>query len=125
VPKLLLDEHLPPALAEALRKRGVNVIAVVETPLAALPDEHLFARAAELDRVIVTFNNPDFIAEITKFTAAHPNQQIPGVIFIPGKKDSCERSVSAYRGDRGGSETGRPRRGRSSVRIVDRLGLGA
>lgn len=36
--------------------------------------------------MIVTFNNPDFIAEIAKFTAAHPNQQVPGVIFILGKK---------------------------------------
>ncbi len=86
MPKLLLDEHLPPALAEALRKRSLDAIAVTESGLAGLPDEQLFARAAELDRVIVTFNNPDFVAEIGNFAAAHPNQQAPGVIFIPGKK---------------------------------------
>jgi predicted nuclease of predicted toxin-antitoxin system len=86
VPKLLLDEHLPPALAEALGKRGIDALAVAQSALAALPDEQLFARAAELGRVIVTFNNPDFVAEISKFSAAHPNQPLPGVVFIPGKK---------------------------------------
>lgn len=86
MPKLPLDEHLPPAVAEALGKRGIDALPVVRSRLAALPDEHLFAMAAELDRVIVTFNNPDFIAEIARFAAAHPNQQAPGVIFVPGKK---------------------------------------
>lgn len=86
MPKLLLDEHLPPALAEALSKRGIDALAVVGSPLAALPDDQLFERAAELGRVIVTFNNPDFIAEISNFAAAHPNQRVPGLIFIPGRK---------------------------------------
>ena len=86
MPKLLLDEHLPPALADALQQRGLDAITVVESDLAALPDEEIFSRAAGLGRVIVTFNNPDFAAEIKNFAAAHPNQQMPGVIFIPGKK---------------------------------------
>lgn len=86
MPKLLLDEHLSPDLAEAHRKRGVDAIAVAGSPLATLRDEELFAKAADLDRVIVTFNNPDFVAEITTFAAANPNRQVPGVLFIPGKK---------------------------------------
>jgi len=86
VPKLLLDEHLSLALAEALRKRGVDAVAVAGSDLAALLDEEIFARAAEMDRVIVTFNNPDFLAEIAAFAAANPNRQVPGVIFIHGKK---------------------------------------
>ena len=86
MPKLLLDEHLSPDLAEALRKRGLDVMAVAGSPLATLRDEEIFAKAADLGRVIVTFNNPDFMAEITAFAAANPNRQVPGVIFIPGKK---------------------------------------
>jgi predicted nuclease of predicted toxin-antitoxin system len=86
VPKLLLDEHLSPDLAEALRKRGLDVMAVAGSPLSTLRDEEVFAKAADLGRVIVTFNNPDFMAEITAFAAANPNRQVPGVIFIPGKK---------------------------------------
>jgi hypothetical protein len=39
-----------------------------------------------MGRVIVTFNNPDFISEIAAFAAANPNRPVPGVIFIPGKK---------------------------------------
>ena len=65
MPKLLLDEHLSPNLAEALRKRGVDAIAVAGSALATLRDEEIFVRAADLGRVIVTFNNPDFIAEIS------------------------------------------------------------
>jgi len=86
VPKFLLDEHLSPGLAEALLKRGVDAIAVAGSALSTLRDEEIFARAADLGRVIVTFNNPDFMAEITAFAAANPNRQLPGVIFIPGKK---------------------------------------
>lgn len=54
MPKLLLDEHLSPDLAEALQKRGVDAIAVAGSALGALRDEELFARAADLGRVIVT-----------------------------------------------------------------------
>ncbi|HZE99241.1 MAG TPA: DUF5615 family PIN-like protein [Planctomycetota bacterium] len=86
MPKFLLDEHLSPGLAEALLKRGVDAIAVAGSALSTLRDEEIFARAADLGRVIVTFNNPDFMAEITAFAAANPNRQLPGVIFIPGKK---------------------------------------
>lgn len=86
MPKLLLDEHLSPDLAEALTKRGVDTIAVAGSSLATLRDEEIFAKAADLGRVIVTFNNPDFGAEITAYAAANPNRQVPGVIFIPGKK---------------------------------------
>ena len=57
MPKLLLDEHLSPDLAEALRKRGVDAIAVAASALSTLLDEELFAKAADLGRVIVTFNN--------------------------------------------------------------------
>ena len=86
MPKLLLDEHLSPVLADALQKRGVDAIAVAGSDLATLRDEEIFARAVDLDRVIVTFNNPDFVAEIAAFAAANPNRQVPGVIFIPGKR---------------------------------------
>jgi len=86
VPKLLLDEHLSPDLAEALRKRGLDALAVAGSALAALPDEEIFARAADMGRVLVTFNNPDFVAEISAFAAANPNRQVPGVIFIPGRR---------------------------------------
>ena len=55
-------------------------------PPCSLRDEEIFARAADLGRVIVRFNSPDFLAEIAAFAAANPNRQVPGVIFIPGKK---------------------------------------
>jgi hypothetical protein len=61
--KLLLDEMLPAALAEALRERGVDVSAVQERPeLRGLADPDVFAVAQREGRAIVTYNREDFFA---------------------------------------------------------------
>jgi hypothetical protein len=50
-----------PAVAEALRGRGHDVIAVAERPdLRAMADEDLFAWAAQESRCLVTENVKDF-----------------------------------------------------------------
>jgi Domain of unknown function (DUF5615) len=50
-----------PVVAQALRERGHDVIAVAEDPdLRALTDDELFAWAAERDRRIVTENVKDY-----------------------------------------------------------------
>jgi hypothetical protein len=58
---LLLDEMHSAAISDALRKRGHDVIAIVEqSELRALTDHEVFAWAAERDRRIVTENAKDF-----------------------------------------------------------------
>jgi hypothetical protein len=58
---LLLDEMHAPAVAEALRRRGHDVIAVAERPdLRAMADEELFVWTAEESRRLVTENVKDF-----------------------------------------------------------------
>jgi Domain of unknown function (DUF5615) len=58
---LLLDEMHSPAVAEALRRRGHDVIAVAERPdLRAMADAELFVWAAQEFRRLVTENVKDF-----------------------------------------------------------------
>lgn len=61
--KLLLDEMVSTRIAEQLRGRGHDVLAVGESPsLRGLADPALFAQAQEQQRAIVTYNREDFLA---------------------------------------------------------------
>lgn len=58
---LLLDEMHSPAVAQALRTRGHDVIAVAEAAeLRAMSDDEVFVWAAERSLTIVTENVKDF-----------------------------------------------------------------
>ena len=60
--RLLLDEMYPSAIAEQLRRRGHDVVAVTERPeLRSLSDNALFAVAQEERRAVVTENVADFV----------------------------------------------------------------
>ena len=59
--RLLLDEMLPPAVAEALRRRGHAVSAVAEqSELRGSSDPEIFDLALAESRAIVTANVADF-----------------------------------------------------------------
>ena len=59
--RLLLDEMYPPAIAEQLRTRGHDVVAVTaQAELRALPDDSIFAAAQQEHRAVVTENVGDF-----------------------------------------------------------------
>ena len=59
---LLLDEMFSGAIAEHLRAKGHDVLAVVADPaLIALPHEQILAHAASTGRALVTANIKDFI----------------------------------------------------------------
>jgi len=55
-----LDEHVPHAIAEGLRRRGIDVTTTVEAGLRSATDDVHLAYAWEQQRVIVT-NDPDFL----------------------------------------------------------------
>ena len=55
-----LDEHLPHAIAEGLRRRGIDVTTTVEAGLRGASDDVHLAYALEQQRVIVT-NDLDFL----------------------------------------------------------------
>jgi predicted nuclease of predicted toxin-antitoxin system len=59
--RLLLDEHFPARLAETLRDRGFDVVAVCEhVELIGLPDAELYAVAVGQGRRLLTENVRDF-----------------------------------------------------------------
>lgn len=59
--KLLLDEMWSPVVAQQLRLRGFDVVAVAERPeLRTKLDEIIFATAQDEGRVVVTENIGDF-----------------------------------------------------------------
>lgn len=61
--RLLLDEMLSAEIAEQIRSRGHDAVAVDKTPeLRGLPDPDLFAQAQKQERAIVTYNREDFLA---------------------------------------------------------------
>lgn len=75
--RLLLDEHYAKAIAEQLRERGHDVVAVAERPeLTGLSDAELFRRASAERRAILTENWSDFQREIQEAAFAHY-----GVVF--------------------------------------------
>jgi predicted nuclease of predicted toxin-antitoxin system len=46
-----MDENVPGAITEALKKRGLDVLTVQEDGLTSAPDPVVFKRAIELGRV--------------------------------------------------------------------------
>lgn len=60
--RLLLDEMLPAVIAQQLRNRGHDVLAVDELlELRGLPDDELFEHAQCEARAVVTYNRDDFL----------------------------------------------------------------
>lgn len=60
--KILLDEHMPRAVAEQLRVHSHDAVAVTERPeLRGLSDRDLFVYAQSEGRAIVTYNVDDFL----------------------------------------------------------------
>lgn len=78
--RLLLDEHYSPVIAEQLRERGHDVVAVVERPdLAGRKDAELLSLMAEEGRAILTENWGDFHRELQNATAVGLTHY--GVVF--------------------------------------------
>jgi hypothetical protein len=96
--RLLLDEHYSPVIAEQLRERGHDVVAVTERPdLVGLSDAELFALTAVERRAIVTENWGDFQREIQD--AAATGMTHYGVLLtsrkqLPRGKDTIGLYVS-------------------------------
>lgn len=82
--RLLLDEMWPPAIAEQLRERGHDVVAVAESnDLRGQPDEVIFDSARRDDRTIVTENVIDF--RPLALEMLRRNESHPGLIFTSNR----------------------------------------
>ena len=62
---LYMDEHIPQDVTDELSKRGVDVITVQKDGLTGESDSEVLDRAAELERVVVTYDR-DFMIETSR-----------------------------------------------------------
>jgi predicted nuclease of predicted toxin-antitoxin system len=91
---LLLDEMLSDDIADQLRKRGHDVLAVVaDTGLVGLPDDQILAQAAAQDRALVTANIKDFMPLDAQYKAS--GRQHAGLILISTKTFPQNRTFTA------------------------------
>ena len=98
-PALLLDEMYHPTVAQQLRDKGFDAIAVVDTPaLRANSDEYLFDWAERHKRWIVTENVKDFWR--IRIKAQETGAPCASILLatsqtFPRSRDSLGRLVSA------------------------------
>lgn len=70
-----MDEHIDPAIADALRRRGIDVTTTVQVGLRTMSDDAQFAFVRANQRVMVT-SDTDFL----RF--ARSNSDHPGIVFV-------------------------------------------
>jgi hypothetical protein len=91
---LQLDEMFSAAIAEQLRSRGHDVLAVVADPaLLGLSDDQILAHATEKGRALVTANIKDFIPLDARYRAA--GQTHAGLILVSTKSFPQDRSFTS------------------------------
>ena len=90
---LLLDEMFSGHIADRLRSKGHDVLAVVADPaLLALPDDQILAHATATGRALVTANIKDFMPLDAQYRAA--GQTHAGLIFISSKTFRQDRAYT-------------------------------
>lgn len=91
---LLLDEMFSGLIAEQLRAKGHDVIAVVTDPaLLGLPDDQILAQATDTRRALVTANIKDFVPLDARSRAA--GQTHAGLILVSTKTFPQDRAFTA------------------------------
>lgn len=91
---LLLDEMLSDDIADQLRKRDHDALAVVaDTGLVGLPDDQILAQAASTGRALVTANIKDFMPLDAQYRAS--GRQHAGLILLSTKTFPQDRSFAS------------------------------
>ncbi len=93
--KLLLDETLPPVIAEQLRERGHDVVAVAERhDLVGAEDREVFEAALAESRAVVTENVSDFLRLDRSFRGAGRDHR--GLLFVRKRGRRGEEIVAEF-----------------------------
>lgn len=75
---LYMDVHVPQAITEQLRRRGIDVLTAFEDGAKELPDDQLLARVTQLNRVLFT---QDIRFRVLAETWQIEGKQFSGLIF--------------------------------------------
>lgn len=73
-----MDEHVPKAISDGLRQRGIDVLMVQDDGRAGIDDPSLLDRATELERVLFT-RDTDLLKEASR--RQRGGQVFCGVIY--------------------------------------------
>jgi hypothetical protein len=83
--KLVLDEMISALVAEQLRARGRDVVAVCEhRELRGLPDEQVFEYAQAAEQSVATYNRDDFLELDRRFRSQ--NRDHNGIVVLNPKR---------------------------------------
>ena len=85
-----MDVHVPGAITEGLRRRGVDVLTSQEDGTRRADDEQLIARATALGRLLVS-QDEDLLTLAAQWQAA--GWEFAGLIFAPQEGGSIGRYV--------------------------------
>jgi Domain of unknown function (DUF5615) len=85
-----MDAHIPHAITEQLRLRGVEVLAATEEGTNRLPDDQLLETASALERVVFTHDNR-FRAMAEQWQ--REGRQFAGLAFGPAEGASIGQYV--------------------------------
>jgi hypothetical protein len=77
---LYVDVHVPIAVTEALRRKGLDVLTSQDDGTATEDDERLLARAVELGRILFS-QDQDFLRIAAQWQ--RQGRPFPGVFFAP------------------------------------------
>ncbi|CAN5610203.1 DUF5615 family PIN-like protein [soil metagenome] len=88
--RLYMDHHVPRAITNGLRLRGVDVLTAYEDDASELEDPDLLDHAAELRRVLFT-QDDDLLVEATR--RQHSSLSFHGVIYAHQLRASIGRCV--------------------------------
>lgn len=75
---LYMDVHVPQAITEQLRRRGIDVLTALDDESQELPDHQLLLRATQLNRVLFT---QDIRFRVLAETWQGEGEQFAGLIF--------------------------------------------
>lgn len=98
--KLLLDEQICGKIAERLRDRGHDVVAVTADPgLAGSSDSDVFEAAQAQERAVVTYNRDDFLTIVRRYGQESRNHH--GLVIVNANRhpnDQFSHLVNALDG---------------------------
>ena len=90
--RLLLDEHLSPDIADALRERGHDVVAIEErSDWLQLTDDQVIQLAHRERRGVVTNNLRDYRPRAAALVASGEGHW--GMVFVPGSYRRSRRDT--------------------------------
>jgi predicted nuclease of predicted toxin-antitoxin system len=83
-----LDEHIPSAVAEQLRRRGIDILTADDAGLRGAADSAYFASSLESGRVLVSYDR--HFARLHNLQTAHS-----GIVYFPSGNRSVGEVVES------------------------------